>query len=457
MTVKVAPVDHDFNSNFGDKDKRRPSQRLTTWIVNPYDDIPGEGRPELRFWSLARELCLRGHDVTWWTANWSHRTKTTRFTPPTRLLTKGFSVQIVPVRPYRKNVSLARLLSHKDYGKNFVRMATEGIRSGAFRRPDVVLASLPPFESCQGAVRLARCTGATFILDVMDLWPETFSRLLPQVDWLQRYAGRLLFRRMAQRRNALVAEADAISAPCRTYLDAVTLKAARRPPCHICFHGCNLEQFASASPGTPRLPADMECIYAGSLEVSQDLDSLLSAAKQLSCKNIRVTIHIAGTGSLEAKVRRCVEKQQGSCRLVFHGLLGAEGYSSLLSRCHVGLVCVRTKSMVAMPYKAADYAAAGLAIISSLPGELGALLRRYDAGIPYESEDPSSLADAIARLANNKLTLIAMQKQARILAEREFDRRKSYNKFAEWIEEKHRDGPSPSTPHGVSTATIPAP
>ena len=54
---------------------------LSIWIVNPFDDIPGEGLPPLRYWSLARVLAGRGHDVTWWTAAWSHRRKAPRATP----------------------------------------------------------------------------------------------------------------------------------------------------------------------------------------------------------------------------------------------------------------------------------------------------------------------------------------------------------------------------------------
>ena len=36
---------------------------LSIWIVNPFDDIPGEGLPPLRYWSLARVLAARGHDL----------------------------------------------------------------------------------------------------------------------------------------------------------------------------------------------------------------------------------------------------------------------------------------------------------------------------------------------------------------------------------------------------------
>jgi drug/metabolite transporter (DMT)-like permease len=29
---------------------------LTVWLVNPFDDVPGEGAPPLRIWTLARGL-----------------------------------------------------------------------------------------------------------------------------------------------------------------------------------------------------------------------------------------------------------------------------------------------------------------------------------------------------------------------------------------------------------------
>jgi protein subunit release factor B len=54
---------------------------LTVWLVNPFDDVPGEGAPPLRTWTLARVLAARGHDVTWWTATWSHRRKAIRTAP----------------------------------------------------------------------------------------------------------------------------------------------------------------------------------------------------------------------------------------------------------------------------------------------------------------------------------------------------------------------------------------
>ena len=75
------------------------SRPLVIWLVNPFDDIPGEGNPPLRYWSLARVLAARGHDVTWWTATWSHRRKASR-TPHLGIREEeGFGMRMVDVRP----------------------------------------------------------------------------------------------------------------------------------------------------------------------------------------------------------------------------------------------------------------------------------------------------------------------------------------------------------------------
>ena len=178
------------------------SRPLSVWLVDPFDDIPGEGIPPLRYWSLARVLVARGHDVTWWTATWSHRRKAMRTAPLGIREDEGFAVRLVAVRPYEKNVSLARIRSHRDFGQTFERLASEGISSGQLGRPDIILASLPPLDSPEAAQRLARRLDATFILDVQDLWPETFERVLPGPQFLRRFIAPIFLGNMAARRES---------------------------------------------------------------------------------------------------------------------------------------------------------------------------------------------------------------------------------------------------------------
>ena len=439
------------------------SRPLTIWLVNPFDDIPGEGIPPLRYWSLARVLVARGHDVTWWTATWSHRRKAIRTAPLGIREDEGFTVRLVATRPYDKNVSLARLNSHKDFGRTFERLANEGVSSGQLDRPDIILASLPPLESPEAGLRLARKLDATFILDVQDLWPETFERILPGPGLLRRLLAPLLLGNMAGRRQALVAGSDALAAATATYAEAAFATAPADTPRHVCPVGAYVDEFprpphvmeqipvASAAAGAEQ-PAviqglfaggaaagPVECVYSGSLEAGQDIEILPAVARQLSARGVAATIHVAGSGKYEAMLRRAAAAE-GSCRLVVHGLLGRRDYVGLLGRCQAGLVCVKPESMVALPNKACDYAAAGLALVNSLPGELQAMIDRSGAGVAYTAGDAVSLTAVIAGLAADRKRLAAMRQAARRLAERELDREKTYATFADWIETIHGGG-----------------
>lgn len=418
---------------------------LTVWLVNPFDDVPGEGLPPLRYWTLARILAARGHDVTWWTADWSHRRKAPRSVDPGIHEDEGFTVRTVPVRPYTKNVSLARLRSHADFGRSFERLASDAIAAGSMERPDIVLASLPPLEGVEAAARLARRADATFVVDMMDLWPETFERLIPGPELLRRPLARLLCGGMVRRREAVLALADGVSAATHAYAAGVLHAARADLPRHVCPVGAYVEEF----PAPPRLidpvPAatgatatqtfePIHCVYAGSLGTGQDLQTLVAAARCLSAAGTRAVLHVAGTGPLEPMLRAAAAAIRGSCELIVHGLLGRAEYVRLLAGCDAGLVLVKPESLVAIPYKACDYAAAGLALVNSLPGELADLIAAHEAGVAYQPGDGNSLAAAITGLATDRRRLLAMRQAARRLAVAAFDRDRTYPRFADWLE-----------------------
>jgi glycosyltransferase involved in cell wall biosynthesis len=419
---------------------------LSIWIVNPFDDIPGEGLPPLRYWSLARILAARGHDVTWWSATWSHRRKAIRTSPIGIRDDEGFSVRLVAVRPYEKNVSLARLGSHRDFGRTFERLANESIASGQLERPDIILASLPPLDSPESAARLAKRLDAELVVDLMDLWPETFERLLPFPAWLRKFALPFLARSMRNRRTAVIAEADAVTAVSATYLDTVaqSLPNGRLPddlPTYVCPLGAYVQEFAAGPQAVPNDHAPTEaparplhCVYSGSLEAGQDVDTIIGAARQLSQAGVNVEIHVAGTGALEPRLRTAADAGRGPCRITMHGLLNRVDYVRLLSACDVGLVLVKPETRVVVPYKAFDYAAAGLAIVNSLPGELEQAVTGATAGVQYTAGDPASLAAAIKGFADDPRRLVECRRAARRLAEAAFDREKLYAGFADWLQ-----------------------
>jgi glycosyltransferase involved in cell wall biosynthesis len=266
---------------------------------------------------------------------------------------------------------------------------------------------------------------------------------VPGPAFLRGLVAPWILRGMHARRRAILAAASATSATAASHLDTIAAEIPVGSPRHVCPLGAYPQEFAATPRGHDRVPeaggeapppAALECVYSGSLEAGQDLDALVAAARKLSADGVAATIHVAGTGTLEPMIQRAAAGLTGSCRLVHHGLLGRRDYVRLLSACDVGLVCVRPDSQVVLPNKAGDYAAAGLAIVNSLPGELERLIERYGAGVAYTAGDAASLARAIAGLATDRRRLAALRLAARKLAAAEFDRERLYPAFADWLE-----------------------
>ncbi len=141
------------------------------------------------------------------------------------------------------------------------------------------------------------------------------------------------------------------------------------------------------------------------------------------------TLEIAGAGDMEESLRRFASAQAAAGRVTFRGYLGVEELARLLAGADVGVVPMPPESCVGIPYKLADYSAAGLAVASSLGGECDRILALYNAGASYRWRDPQSLANALGRI---KAALPAMKAASRRMAEELFDESRIYKDYVDF-------------------------
>jgi len=161
---------------------------MTIWINTAFDNLPGEAGRPLRYAQLAEVLVSRGHHVVIWSSNWHHQKKVDRGLPMT-YCQKGIEVRLVPTKPYYSNVGWARWRSHAAYAREWERLARESVALGASRKPDCILLAMPPLSLFSLAEGFRHEWGSCLIVDVQDLWPETFYRLLPRG---LRFLGKLI-------------------------------------------------------------------------------------------------------------------------------------------------------------------------------------------------------------------------------------------------------------------------
>lgn len=154
---------------------------MKVWIENPFDNLPIEGFRAQRYWLMSEAFAAAGHEVTLWTSDFNHTTKRKR-----AVVANGEKVErrggerklkLIKTIPYSKNVSIRRIVSHLAYAISWWRA---GNAIDKAERPDLIVLSTPPV--CTGLVALywKKKWGTKVVLDIMDLWPETFERVAPK-------------------------------------------------------------------------------------------------------------------------------------------------------------------------------------------------------------------------------------------------------------------------------------
>ena len=388
---------------------------MIVWIQNPFDNLPIEGFRKQRYWLMAEAFVRAGHRVVLWTTDFNHTTKKKRVVKEE--LEAGFEVREVPTMPYRKNVGLERVKSHREYAK-----AWEKTVEAEAARPDLIVTSIPTISAAEAALRIGRRCGAKVIVDVMDAWPETFERLAPHgFRWLAKIAlGGL--RRRARR---LYREADCVTGVCARYRELTG-----REDYHQTYHGIEIEPERRDLPHAEPPRKGVRIVYAGNLGLTYDLGTAIRGLK-----GANATLDIAGKGQGEEVWKALVGELGLDSRVRFHGYLDAETLKTLLTASDVGLVPMPADSFVGVPYKFADYAASGLAILSSLGGESEDLLRAYGCGEGYAAGDPRSFALALEKLSGR---LAEAKNSSRKMAEDAFDAVKIYDEFVTSVPERCR-------------------
>jgi glycosyltransferase involved in cell wall biosynthesis len=418
---------------------------MKIWVVNPFDQLPNETDVPLRYWILCRMLAEQGHEVIWWSSDVSHLTKSKRATCPP---IDGFSVRLINTPLYTKNISFARLRNHKAFGIGFHREAMNGLTSGALQAPDRIVVSLPPLGVAERAFKIRDAVNlrtenpkCEVIVDIMDAWPETFYRAIPNA--IPNTIKRILLSTMHKSAKRAYSGSNKISAVGQTYLDLSSryLKNKPKPPSYLCYHGTDLARFQSITEKPIGNSRTLEVVCLGSMNEGYDLKTVVEVVvRWKNEQTFPAKIHFAGCGSQEASLKTfCVRHGllKDPARVIFHGQLNKEAVNKLLLRADLGLVTNKPSTNVACPYKAAEYAAAGLPILSCLGGELGYLLREQNAGSEYKEGDMESLQAAFENYFCNLNILNRHSANARKMAEALFDREQTYPRYADFICSNH--------------------
>jgi glycosyltransferase involved in cell wall biosynthesis len=433
---------------------------VNVWIVNAYGVLPGEAWRDHYSALLGGTLAEANHNVTWWTAAFSHHFKRHRARNwKTVPIKANFEAVLVPTPGYTKHISVRRLLFEIVFAIRFYRHAD------SLPRPDVIISLDSQQFSSYFATRLKRRYRSKLVLSVQDLWPELFVLACPR--FFRPVLQGLLWP-LFMLRKAIRGKADGIVSLAESYLVAALTDTKRGnaiPSCVI-FNGVvmppiqsNIEAHEGVIPadtGTGRPEAwppgardngvsdfafyaerkrrnhETWVVYSGTLGNNYDITTLVAAAALVKAARPLVRFIITGAGPLrDVVIRAAADERLGN--VIYLGIVSNEVLQSVYRLCDIGVCAYGPSSNVAMPDKAYDYIAGGLPMVSSLKGELQRYVEELRLGLQYAAGDPESLRSAIIQLVDDPTLRATMAENAR-RASRTFDRGAQMPKIVTLVE-----------------------
>lgn len=414
---------------------------MNVWLVTIGEPVPVQGGPRDRLHRagyLANFLVDHGHNVTWWTSTFDHFHKRHLFKHDTKILLNGrFCIKLLHGSGYKRNVSLARILDHKQIAFKFARSALNG------SPPDIILCSLPTLELSVAAVHYGKINSVPVVIDIRDLWPDVFLDVCPKP--FQPLAQLILY---PMRRNArkACAGATAITGPTKAYVNWGLMQGQREhSPNDISFSFGYPRMIASERnirkglaywklKGLSTNGSDTIICFFGTIGRQFDLDTVINAAKLLLNDMISIRLVLCGAGD---KLEYYKNISKNMSNILFPGWVGPSEIQALMEISSIGLAPYReTKNFLFnIPNKVAEYLSGGLPIALSLDkGVLSDLIYEKNCGFSYAGnhiELTKLLKDLIVCPERMK----TLSNNAKRVFEDMFDADKVYGEMMNYLQE----------------------
>ncbi len=407
---------------------------MKVWLVNPFDPLPGEQEQLGRYAYLARCLRSAGHEVVWWSSDFSHRFKRFVDAEAVRDAARewGIQVELVPTPAYSHNVSLRRVRSHRAYGETFATRAAQA------DPPDLILASSPPLESAAAAAEYGRQRNVPALIDIQDQWPDNFARLFPA--WL-RWSSRLVLGPLYKVEKRAYSVASGIVGVAQGYVDRGVAVGGGKQHTGSFPLGVDLADVDNMMNAAdrwaskwPKPDDQLWLLYSGSLSHNYDFLTIVHAAIPARERfGSRVRFLITGTGELAPHAARIIAQHQLD-NVTLTGFLEFTEWAWLLRQADVGFNASFPDALIYLPNKIFYYLASGAAVMNTIPGECAQIVSDSGCGLNYTAGDVDSCFAAICKTVEDDTARQQMQTAARKLAEERFDRRIVYTDFTRFLE-----------------------
>ncbi|HEZ1366370.1 TPA: glycosyltransferase [Neisseria meningitidis] len=381
-------------------------------IVAPYCSLPSEPYFN-RFWYLAERLS-QSHDVLLITSRFRHYDKSFRRHEDAAATSNGrLRVKLLDEPGYRKNVSLARVASHRVFVRNLARW----LHSPQAAEQDIVYSAYPLIATNLLLGKHKARLGYKLIVDVQDVWPESFSSVVP---FLKKVPHKLL--PFASRANRAYRYADALVAVSQTYLDRAK-ETNPNVPGEVIYIGADFPKL-DAAPAKDFGDDKTRFFYLGTLSYSYDVETVCKGVRKLLDDGENVELHIMGGGPDLDRL-----KQYACDGIKFYGYIPYAEMMSVAKGCDISVNAIHSHAMQSVTNKLSDYMALQKPILNSQVNDEVAEVLTLLPHADYRSGDVDGFVQAAKDILKRKNDPVQSEEIVR-----RFKRDVAYQKIVNLIE-----------------------
>ena len=368
----------------------------------------------MRCGMLAQRLVERGHDVVWWTSDFDHYRKRHRTgNDRTIELPNGLVIQLIKSLGYRSHIGPRRLVNNHLMGRRWRSLARESTA------PDLLLAGWPIPELGLEASRYAEAHRIPVVLDVRDLWPSLWLDLLPE---RLHPLGRALLSRYFRMTRSAMSRTSAITGVTDSYVDwGVDHSGRKRTDLDRAFgfqfrpmeldHNSRIEAERALEGHGYAPDGRIDVVFAGTFSRSNDLEIAVEAGRRLDrIAPGKLRLVLCGSGDRWRQIELAAREIDS---ILVLPRLDLRELTRLYESASLGLASYRNVENFQrnVPNKINEYLYMSLPIIAGVEGSIADLIETHGVGVRYRPDDPVSMADELASLANDPLRLETLRSQ----------------------------------------------
>lgn len=309
---------------------------------------------EMRVEPIREVLDAKGYDTIYISSDYHHALK--------KYVELDPSIVPIHVHAYKKNLSIDRLLSHREFSKKVYEYLCKV-------QPELIYIKFPPNMLVKAAYEYKKNHKCKVILDMFDLWPESLpvSKMTKKIAYpfLSVWAGY---------RDKYISCADLVLTECNMYREVLsdilpqntyTLYLTKKDVIDYQFN--------------PSIPGKIRLCFLGGINYLTDIEAIGKLIHDFREQG-ELSLDIIGDGQRREDLIKVA--QENGCETRFHGIIYDEGKKyRIMSNCDLGLNLVKDSVRIALSIKSVEYFRAGLGVVNNVPFDTWKIIEESKSGI----------------------------------------------------------------------------